>query len=202
MLATDAPEATTAPAAPTELEVKLVALDGNSFTVPFSLLKSAEKLAVYIQGELTKKKAAGESNAPIEVKVPHCTSFTIEQVLRWLEIHADDAPYDEKTFVPDITPYAELSEADLVQFMLAADIFGIPALAHTAGAKFAELLNNSEDPQKLLDMLNPEELEEVEVADEDMEEGGDEAAVSAIAAAAASAPKPEEAEKAEEPADK
>jgi hypothetical protein len=43
-----------------------------------------------------------------------------------------------------------LTEADLLQFMLAADIFGIPAIQHTAAAKMAELINANPNPEEIM----------------------------------------------------
>lgn len=123
----------------------------------------------YLQGELVKAKQTKE---PIEVKVQHCTrwagpavpladsaclrhlilrlfSFTIEKVLEWLEDHAEDAPYDETTYQPDVTIFGEASEADVVQFMYAAEQFGIKPLIHTAAAKLAEFMNANPNPEKL-----------------------------------------------------
>ncbi|KAI9145532.1 hypothetical protein BKA69DRAFT_1035108 [Paraphysoderma sedebokerense] len=143
--------------------------DGVEFHIPEKIFAASKT----VQDHLAKL-GPKERKTPV-LEVPHCTAETLSQVISWAYDHVEDTEeYDEAKWKFDDkdAQLKEISNEELLQLTLAADIFQIPAFLRLTAEIMASRIADK-TPEEIRTMFNVDELAEEEMqidAEEELEE--------------------------------
>ncbi|KAG5459171.1 MAG: hypothetical protein BJ554DRAFT_460 [Olpidium bornovanus] len=148
--------------------------DGSSFTVPLSLLRDSETIQAWLaeQTEKSDKRddakpkgtpaAADVDTVPV-FEVPHVTPYILKKALQFQLDYADAGEYEEKNFkYEDVKDeYKELSNEDLLQLTMAADILQMARLTRACAEVMAKRMEGK-SPEEMKAMFDIDGLQEID----------------------------------------